>query len=319
MITAGEVLKRKRESLNKSLDVVSIDTKIQRRFLEYLEDDEFDKFDSDIFASGFIKIYSQYLGLDVNKLLALYRRSRPENVSSKKKAKEKSSSKKNGSNILKKISLTPKLIAGISLGIFLLSVVGYIGYQIYQFQKPPTLTISEPQDELITQSNELVIKGSTDSSATLEINGNPVEIDDTGWFEEKIMLNEGLNSVNVKARKISNSNLETERTLRVTYKTEEQEEIVEEVIPENVSIRLEITESSAWIKLDIDDENKISQILEPNSVEEYDVLKSLSLTTGRVSSTKFYIGDEEYDLSSQAGSGVVTISCRVENSTLVCN
>lgn len=75
MITAGEVLKNKRGSLGKSLDTVSSDTKIQRRFLEYIERNQYEKFDSDIFASGFIKIYSKYLGLDVEKVLAIYRRS----------------------------------------------------------------------------------------------------------------------------------------------------------------------------------------------------------------------------------------------------
>jgi len=46
MITVGEVIKKKRESLGKNLNVVLADTKIQRRFLEYIENNEFDKFDS---------------------------------------------------------------------------------------------------------------------------------------------------------------------------------------------------------------------------------------------------------------------------------
>ena len=53
MITAGEVLKKKRESLGKNLDVVSLDTKIQKRFLIYIEKNEFDRFESEIFLTGF--------------------------------------------------------------------------------------------------------------------------------------------------------------------------------------------------------------------------------------------------------------------------
>ena len=71
MITAGEIIKNKREELKKDLNRVSSDTKIQKRYLEYIENNQFDKFDSDIFACGFLKIYSQYLDLDIQKVLAL--------------------------------------------------------------------------------------------------------------------------------------------------------------------------------------------------------------------------------------------------------
>ena len=77
MITAGEVLKNKREKLGKSLDIVSLDTKIQKRFLQYIENNQISYFDSEVFLTGFIKIYAKYLNLDVDKILALYRRSNP--------------------------------------------------------------------------------------------------------------------------------------------------------------------------------------------------------------------------------------------------
>ncbi len=77
MITAGEVLKNKRELLKKNLDRVSADTKIQKRFLEYIENNQFEYFDSEVFLTGFIKIYAKYLDLDTSKVLALYRRSNP--------------------------------------------------------------------------------------------------------------------------------------------------------------------------------------------------------------------------------------------------
>ena len=48
MITAGEILKNKRESLGKSLDTVSLDTKIQKRFLVNIEENEYSEFESEI-------------------------------------------------------------------------------------------------------------------------------------------------------------------------------------------------------------------------------------------------------------------------------
>ena len=43
MVTAGEVLKTKRESFGKTIQQISQETKIQERFLEYIEKDEYEK------------------------------------------------------------------------------------------------------------------------------------------------------------------------------------------------------------------------------------------------------------------------------------
>ena len=94
MITAGEILKNKREQLGKSLDNASSDTKVQKRFLKYIEQNEFSKFESEVFLTGFIKIYAKYLDLDVNKILALYRRSNPEIKEKKPDNKLKTTRKK---------------------------------------------------------------------------------------------------------------------------------------------------------------------------------------------------------------------------------
>jgi len=77
MVTVGEVLKNKREKLKISIETASLDTKIQKRFLKFIENNEFFPFESEVFLTGFIKIYAKYLNLDVEKVLALYRRTNP--------------------------------------------------------------------------------------------------------------------------------------------------------------------------------------------------------------------------------------------------
>ena len=146
MVTAGEVLKRKRESLGKSLDTISLDTKIQKRFLIYIEKNEFHRFESEVFLTGFIKIYSENLKLDTEKVLALYRRSNPQGL-----PKIKDNDAKKQKNTKAKINITkflsPKNIATILVTLFIVSVLAYIGIQIYKFQSPPELNILEPASE----------------------------------------------------------------------------------------------------------------------------------------------------------------------------
>ncbi len=308
MITAGEVIKNKRESLGKNLQTVSIDTKIQLRFLEYIEDNQFEKFDSDIFASGFLKIYSKYLGLDVEKILALYRRSNQPHKKISKKSKKKI--KREG------IKISPKTIGILTLILFLVSIIGYVGYQIYKFQKPPLLTVSQPVNEYVSREGIITIKGTTEPSTLVEINGTQIAVEESGSFENNFELKEGVNTLSFKAWKESNSKLRTTVTLKVIYSPEEETESQEET--KEFLLTLTVSQSPSWIKLDIDGESKISQVLQPNTQHEYTVLKGFSLVTGRVQNTKIEINGEELEISSSSTSGIGQLTCEIVNNELKC-
>lgn len=314
MITAGEVLKNKRESLGKNLNTVSADTKIQKRFLEYIENDQYEKFDSEVFASGFIKIYSRYLGLDVEKLLAVYRRSNLQNGKKETKTPLVKKERKRGL----KFNITPQLIAIVALVVFLLSVVGYIGFQIYKFQTPPQLTVLEPINGYESKVENILVKGSTDAGSTVTINDLPVELDSLGYFEKEITLNEGLNNITVISKKNSNNSLESSQTIKVLYNTEIPEEISEEEVTKEYKVVLKITGASAWIKLDIDGENKVAQILEPNTSKEFTMINELILVTGRISATTLEINGEALEITSSQNSGVGQITCQIIQNALEC-
>jgi cytoskeletal protein RodZ len=318
MITAGDVLKKKRESLGKNLETVSQDTKIQKRFLEYIEKNEFDRFESDVFLTGFIKIYSQYLKLDTNKVLALYRRDNPNGKLPQKN--KKTDKKKFRINISKeKLAkfFTPKTIISISTGIFLIGILAYVGIQIYKFQSPPTISISEPTNEYTTTENTVLVKGQTNPDAILEINEHLVDLDEDGNFVESVDLNDGINTITIKARKNSNNILETVETRKVIYnKPEETEEDKTEEILIN-TLTLEVKNGSAWIRLDVDGVNKISQVVE-SSVQEFTVDKEFYVITGRSSNTFLSFNGDPVNWNGTNASGVVELTCTVKNNNIAC-
>jgi cytoskeletal protein RodZ len=69
----GEKLKSTREAKGLSFDYVGRETNIARRYLEALEAEAFSKFPGEPYLLGFLRNYGEYLGLDVNELLSLYR------------------------------------------------------------------------------------------------------------------------------------------------------------------------------------------------------------------------------------------------------
>ncbi len=73
MESIGKKLKAVREEKGFSLDQVARDTHIAKRFLVALEDEDFAAFPGDTYVIGFIRNYSEYLGLDSVELVSLYK------------------------------------------------------------------------------------------------------------------------------------------------------------------------------------------------------------------------------------------------------
>jgi cytoskeleton protein RodZ len=68
----GEHLRREREMRGVSLDEISAATRISTRFLEAIENDQWDRLPGGVFNRGFIRSIARFLGLDEDSLVAEY-------------------------------------------------------------------------------------------------------------------------------------------------------------------------------------------------------------------------------------------------------
>ena len=73
MESIGEKLKSVRESRKISIKEVAADTNISSIYIEALEDEDFDKFPGETYVIGFLKSYSEYLKLDAEEIIMLYK------------------------------------------------------------------------------------------------------------------------------------------------------------------------------------------------------------------------------------------------------
>ena len=64
MASIGETLRRERERRNIELDQVSRELKISPRFLEAIEEENFERLPAGVFAKSFVRQYARMLGLD---------------------------------------------------------------------------------------------------------------------------------------------------------------------------------------------------------------------------------------------------------------
>ena len=134
---------------------------------------------------------------------------------------------------------------------------------------------------------------------------------------KEIELKEGSNLITVRAKKNKNNTLEAVETIHIKYIIKGKEENGEEEEESN-KLTLEITDSPAWIRLDLDNENKLSQVVEP-SKSEYVFFDNLYIITGRVSSTKIYWNNNIVEWKPTQKTGVAELECRIVEHDLICD
>ena len=72
-VVAGDVLRRTREHYGLSIDDVEKHLHIRRSYLEALEEGAYDVLPGRVYALGFVRSYSDFLGLDGNKMIQLFK------------------------------------------------------------------------------------------------------------------------------------------------------------------------------------------------------------------------------------------------------
>jgi cytoskeleton protein RodZ len=73
MESIGEKLRLARERNNLTIEQVARETHVAKRFLKALEDEEFAAFPGETYAMGFLRSYAEYLGLNSEELIGIYR------------------------------------------------------------------------------------------------------------------------------------------------------------------------------------------------------------------------------------------------------
>lgn len=80
MESIGQTLHDARVEKGATLSQAAAATRIKVQHIESMEQDDFSRIAADTYARGFIKIYAEYLGLDVEPLLRLYQQTHAKSV-----------------------------------------------------------------------------------------------------------------------------------------------------------------------------------------------------------------------------------------------
>ncbi len=98
MQTVGHYLKQERETKKITLDEVFRTTRIPIRYLDSIEQDDFEKMPGDPYNKGYISSYASFIGVDKNEALKLYNALRLKNKNDKPALNKLSNAKEKGTH-----------------------------------------------------------------------------------------------------------------------------------------------------------------------------------------------------------------------------
>ena len=142
----GSYLKHERELRGVPLEEISGATKIHIRFLQALEDNQFDELPGEVFIKGYIRSYANIIGSDAEEVLNIYE----ECVGNKIE---------NNSDSVTPSNTSAKNFLGFALiGLIVLALIFGVRFLISSKNNPPVINVVLDEKQISESSAKLPIK-----------------------------------------------------------------------------------------------------------------------------------------------------------------
>ena len=313
-LTLGEKLQKMRNEKRLSLGEISRATKIQVKYLEYLENNDYDKLPASVYVKGFLRSYAAYLGVNENSLIKSFEREK-----GIRKSIKEGSGNKDEKIVPVKISnfvVTPRIITATAVTLLVLGSFFYLYNELDSFVSTPRLAIISPADGSSIEGSQIHLRGITDKDSDIFINEQPAIVDSEGEFGENITLQEGLNTIIVKAvnrfekesvQSISiNSNYQ--KSQNDTEKIELNEDGqtnssgdgigIEEYHGTGLELEISALEESIWISVEVDGSLVYSGTMLSQVSQKFKADEKITVTSGKGNKTMVSVNGREAEVLS---------------------
>lgn len=308
-LTLGERMKKLRDERRLSLSEVSKGTKIQAKYLGYLEDSTYLKLPADVYVKGFLRSYAIFMGLNEVSLIKQFEREKGIHKNIKKVIDDEHPKKIiNFSSIV----ITPKIIVVSSILVLVFGGFAYLYFEVNNFVSKPRLVIITPADGSSVGGSSTHVTGMAEKDALVFINDQPVLVNENGEFSQDVGLKSGVNTISVKARSkfdkesiqsvTINADFENKTSEMQIGNAESQNVESEKSFLDPVALELYVNPNPTWMSVEADGNLVYSGVLLPGSIQKFDAKEKISITSGKGNETYVKVNGKDMGiLSEEAG------------------
>jgi cytoskeletal protein RodZ len=289
-LTLGEKLKKLRSEGRISLAEASKSTKIQIKYLEYLESGEYEKLPAKVYVKGFLRSYANFLGISESYLIKLYEREQGirENI------KNTSQEKKLAEPIkFPRFIITPRIIVMSAVGLLVFGCFFYLYKEMGNFVNTPRLVVIKPVSGSVVESKSVYVSGVSEKDSEVFINDQPTMVNDKGEFNENVGLQDGLNTISVKAKnkfgKVAEQNITLQfngqNTEAVNSSSDNGQNTDNTAKNSGIKIDVYVQPDPTWISVEEDGNLAYSGTLLPGATQTFEAKDKISITSGKGRST----------------------------------
>lgn len=192
MKTVGQILKENRIKKEISLGDVARETKIRKPYLLALEKDDYQSLPSVATIKGFIRNYAQFLGLESERVVAIFKRDY-------RRLQEQKAIFPSTADLNKQFKWSPKKTLILVVALFILAFLTYLVYQYHGLLGRPRLEVYLPADNQQVSEERIMVQGKTNPDNSVSINGNLTQVNDQGEFNYRFRLVSGENKIMIEA------------------------------------------------------------------------------------------------------------------------
>jgi len=298
--TLGDYLKKIREKLNLDIKTVSLLTQIKPVYLENLEAGAYDKLPADVYIRGFIKNLSQLYRIDEEALIAQFE-------------KEHGFAQAHTQRALlhpPKIWLTPRLVIIVASVLVFLVAFGYVASQISSVLTPPKLAIAEPVNDQTVSGNSIVVAGDAEIGSDVFINDQAVFLDKNGQFNENVILSEGLNTIEIKAKNKFNKVSTVTRKINAQI---QKPTVATVQLPINLTIQ--VGPNPAWVSIEVDGVAVQRGTMLANSSKNFSAKQNIVVTSANAGSTQVIYNGKDLGKLGREGEVIRNVEFSSQNAT----
>ncbi len=293
----GEYLGACRARLRYTVEEAAAFTQVQPKYIEALEEGRFARLPAAVYVKGFLRSLARVYRVDERWLLEQFQSESEISRNVEIFVQPVRASRFGWTGVI----LTPKTLAVLGAVASGLLSFGYLYFQLSSINRLPELEIFSPAADGPVSESAIVVRGKTESGATLFLNNQAIVVDASGEFRENLSLGPGANQLLIKAvnkfgkeTAVSRSIFLPEKEIAGSFTTDEEDlqKLVAEVM---------IGPESAWIRFAADGIELYAGTMLPNARTRITAQDRILLTTGNAGSTRMVLNGKDLGVLGKAG------------------